>query len=67
VVLVIGGSYAASRTEALDLRWSSGVGIRTTEGEQGTGARLVRCDGGAGTPRVLDIVAQWPTPTRSDC
>ena len=50
VVLVIGGSYAASRTEALDLRWATGVGIRPTEGAQGTGARLVRCDGGAGAP-----------------
>jgi hypothetical protein len=48
VVLVIGGSYAASRTEALDLRRAAGVSIRPAEGEQGSGARLVRCDGGAG-------------------
>ena len=46
VVLVIGGSYAASRTEALDLRWAAGVGVRPVEG----GARLQRCDGGAGIP-----------------
>ena len=46
VVLVIGGSYAASRTEALDLRWAAGVGVRPVEG----GARLPRCDGGAGMP-----------------
>ena len=46
VVLVIGGSYAASRTEALDLRRAAGVSIRPAEG----GARLVRCDGGAGMP-----------------
>jgi hypothetical protein len=50
VVLVIGGSYAASRTEALDLRWAAGVGVRPVEGEPGTGAHLVRCDGGAGMP-----------------
>jgi len=50
VVLVIGGSYAASRTEALDLRLAAGVSIRPAEGEQGTGTRLVRCDGGAGMP-----------------
>ena len=46
VVLVIGGSYAASRTEALDLRWAAGGGVRPVEG----GARLQRCDGGAGMP-----------------
>jgi hypothetical protein len=50
VVLVIGGSYAASRTEALDLRWTAGVGVRPAQGGSGTGARLVRCDGGAGMP-----------------
>lgn len=50
VVLVIGGSYAASRTEALDLRWAAGVGVRPAQSEPGTGARLVRCDGGAGMP-----------------
>ena len=50
VVLVIGGSYAASRTEALDLRWTAGVGVRPAEGEPLTGARLLRCDGGAGLP-----------------
>lgn len=49
VVLVIGGSYAASRTEALDLRRAAGVSIRPAEGEPLTGARLARCDGGAGT------------------
>ena len=48
VVLVIGGSYAASRTEALDLRRTAGVSIRPAEGETGSGARLLRCDGGAG-------------------
>jgi hypothetical protein len=46
VVLIIGGSYAASRTEALDLRWAAGVAIRPAEG----GAGLLRCDGGAGIP-----------------
>jgi hypothetical protein len=50
VVLVIGGSYAASRTEALDLRWTAGVGVRPAEGEQETSARLLRCDSGAGMP-----------------
>src|ERR1022692_1978353 len=52
VVLVIGGSFAASRTEALDLRRAAGVGVsmRPAEGEQLTGARLIRCDGGAGMP-----------------
>jgi hypothetical protein len=54
VVLVIGGSYAASRTEALDLRWTAGVGVRPAQGEQGTGARLVRCDGGAGMPLLVN-------------
>ena len=49
VVLVIGGSYAASRTEALDLRRAADVAIRPAEGEPGSGARLLRCDGGAGT------------------
>ena len=48
VMLVIGGSYAASRTEALDLRRTAGVAIRPAESEPLTGARLVRCDGGAG-------------------
>ena len=48
VVLVIGGSYAASRTEALDLHRAAGVSIRPAEGEPGSGARLLRCDGGAG-------------------
>ena len=50
VVLVIGGSYAASRTEALDLRWTAGVGVRPAEGEQQTSARVLRCDTGAGMP-----------------
>ena len=50
VVLVIGGSYAASRTEALELRRVAGVGVRPAEGEPLTGARLLRCDGGAGLP-----------------
>jgi hypothetical protein len=54
VVLVIGGSYAASRTEALDLRWTAGVGVRPAEGE-----RLVRCDGGAGLP--LEVNAERAT------
>ena len=48
VALVIGGSYAASRTEALDLRRAADVAIRPAEGEPGNGARLLRCDGGAG-------------------
>ena len=48
VALGIGGSYAASRTEALDLRRAADVAIRPAEGEPGNGARLLRCDGGAG-------------------
>jgi|ERR1017187_4612784 hypothetical protein len=56
VVLVIGGSFAASRTEALDLRRAAGVGVslRPAEGEQLTGARLIRCDGGAGMPLQMN-------------
>jgi hypothetical protein len=56
VVLVIGGSFAASRTEALDLRREAGVGVsmRPAEGEQLTGARLIRCDGGAGMPLQMN-------------
>ncbi len=52
VVLVIGGSFAASRTEALDLRQAAGVNVspRSTEGMDLTGARLLRCDGGGGMP-----------------
>ena len=52
VVVVIGGSYAASRTEALDLRRPAGVGVslRSAEGVHLTGGHLLRCDGGAGMP-----------------
>ena len=52
VVIVIGGSYAASRTEALDLRRASGMGVslRSAQDLDPAGARLLRCDGGAGRP-----------------
>jgi hypothetical protein len=51
VILVIGGSYAASRTEALDLRAGGvGVSVRPAAGDDLTGARLRRCDGGADMP-----------------
>ena len=69
VVLVIGGSYAANRTAALDLRRVPARELRDTQavdfasaaawlhretqspadGVRLTGARLLRCDGGAGT------------------
>jgi hypothetical protein len=52
VVMIIGGGYAASRTAALDLRRQAGadVPLRTAAGVPSAGARLLRCDGGAGMP-----------------
>ena len=52
VAVVIGGSYAASRTEALDLRRAAGVGVSlgSAEGADLAGVRLLRCDGGASMP-----------------
>ena len=47
VVLIIGGSVAAGRTAALDLRSAAGVGVVRETAED---VRLVRCDGGAGLP-----------------
>ena len=52
VAMVVAGSYAASRTEWLDLRGAAGVGAWPPPGE-GThlrDARVLRCDGGAGMP-----------------
>lgn len=47
VALIIGGSVAAGRTPALDLRSAAGVDVvRESAGD----VRLVRCDGGAGLP-----------------
>jgi hypothetical protein len=56
VAMVIAGSYAASRTEWLDLRGAPGVGasLRPKEGMQLGDARVLRCDGGADTPIRLD-------------
>src|SRR5450756_2973999 len=50
VVMIIGGGYAASRTAALDLRRQAAadVPLPSTEGVPSAGARLLRCDGGAG-------------------
>jgi hypothetical protein len=48
VVLVIGGAYAASRTEALDLRLEAGVDV--AEDSPLSAARPPRCDGGAARP-----------------
>src|ERR1017187_689968 len=57
VVMIIGGGYAASRTAALDIRELAAREVRcrdTAEFSEGgaplVGARLVRCDGGAGLP-----------------
>src|ERR1035441_1733502 len=52
VVLVIGGGYAASRTAAFDPHREAvaGVVVRPAEGARSAGARLLRCDGGAGMP-----------------
>ena len=47
VVLIIGGSVAAGRTAALDLRSTAGVDVAP---ESAADVRLVRCDGGAGLP-----------------
>ncbi len=50
VVLVIGAGYAASRTEALDLRREAGVDVA------GAGdTRPVRCDRGAGMPLHVNV------------
>jgi hypothetical protein len=56
VVVIIGGGYAASRTAALDLRREAvvDVAMRQSEGSQPTGARLLRCDGGAAMPVQLN-------------
>jgi hypothetical protein len=52
VVLIIGGSVAAGRTAALDLRRATGVDVarQPAEDVQMSDMRLVRCDGGAGLP-----------------
>src|SRR5260370_38605146 len=49
VVFIIGGSYAAGRTAALDLRRAAGVDValRPAEDVQMSGIRLLRLDGGA--------------------
>jgi hypothetical protein len=47
VALIIGGSVAAGRTTALDLRSAAGVDVVRGSAED---VRLVRCDGGAGLP-----------------
>jgi hypothetical protein len=47
VALIIGGSVAAGRTTALDLRSAAGVDAVRGSAED---VRLVRCDGGAGLP-----------------
>jgi hypothetical protein len=47
VALIIGGSVAAGRTAALDLRSAAGVDVVRESAEDG---RLVRCDGGASLP-----------------
>ena len=47
VALIIGGSVAAGRTSALDLRSAAGVDVVR---ESAADVRLVRCDGGAGLP-----------------
>ena len=47
VALIIGGSVAAGRTAALDLRSAAGVDVVRESAED---VRLVRCDGGAGLP-----------------
>jgi len=47
VALIIGGSVAAGRTAALDLRSAAGVDVVREAAED---VRLVRCDGGAGLP-----------------
>jgi hypothetical protein len=55
VAMVIAGSYAASRTEWLDLRAAAGVGAapRLEEGIRLGDARG-RCDGGANLPLRLE-------------
>ena len=52
VVFIIGGSYAAGRTAAFDLRRATGVevALRPAEDVQRSDIRLVRCDGGAALP-----------------
>jgi hypothetical protein len=54
--LVIAGGYAASRTAALDLRRQAGADVarRPAEGVAPVGARLLRCDGGAGMPSQVN-------------
>jgi hypothetical protein len=52
VALIIGGSVAAGRTAALDLRSAAGVDVvrDSSYDVQAPGVRLARCDGGAGLP-----------------
>jgi hypothetical protein len=56
VVVIMGAGYAASRTAALDLRREAlvDVGTRPADGTQLSGARLLRCDGGAAMPATLN-------------
>jgi hypothetical protein len=57
VVAVIGGSYAASRPQALDLRRASGQGVSLRSADvDPAGARLLRCGGGAGRPLQVNAV-----------
>src|ERR1035437_5684873 len=52
VVMIIGGGYAAGRTAAFDRRRQAGANLplRPPEDVRPAGARLLRCDGGAGMP-----------------
>jgi hypothetical protein len=52
VVFILGSSYAANRTAALDLGREAGAGVvlRTADDAPMDGARVMRCDGGAGVP-----------------
>jgi len=56
VVMIIGGGYAASRTATLDPHRQAGADVarRPTEGVPPAGARLLRCDGGAGMPSQVN-------------
>ena len=62
VVLVIGAGYAASRTEALDLRLEAGVDV--AEDSSLSAARPPRCDGGAARPLRVRPPFCSPTPPR---
>jgi hypothetical protein len=52
VALIIGGSVAAGRTAALDLRSAAGVDVVRESAED---VQLVRCDGGAGLPMRVNL------------